>query len=262
MSSMCWAVWAKELADLDAALAVLLELERRGKRRAGLPLGRQIRRRQSSAGVFCQSRLGIERIDVARSAVHEQVNDPLGLRRKMRRPLGQRILVAVHRRRLLRRASRPPSASTPASPSMAKPMPLRRSSSRRVSEHPIGCSIDIHHLIGQQQQLGIVVPTTDIFVSSFVSTSSNKLPADCQLVAVGQPIETPVDKGLMMRSSSFAAHATSGRAASDCACSTTNGEFIRNSACCGTVVRGRRGLLDRDWRCQTRGTSSAGPGDR
>ena len=39
MSSMCSAVLREQLADLDPALAVLPELERRGERRAGLPLG-------------------------------------------------------------------------------------------------------------------------------------------------------------------------------------------------------------------------------
>ena len=55
----------EQLADLDAALAVLLELERRGERRPGLPLGRQVLRRQRLAGVFLERRLGVERIDVA-----------------------------------------------------------------------------------------------------------------------------------------------------------------------------------------------------
>ena len=49
---------AKMLADFDAALAVLLELERRGKRGAGLALGRQVADRQRLAGVLVERGLG------------------------------------------------------------------------------------------------------------------------------------------------------------------------------------------------------------
>jgi hypothetical protein len=74
----------KQLADLDAAFAILLELKRRGECRAGLPLGAEVLGRQVLAGVFVERDLAVERIDVARAAVHEQVDHPLGLRRKMR----------------------------------------------------------------------------------------------------------------------------------------------------------------------------------
>ena len=87
----------EQLADLDAALAVLLELERRGERRAGLPLGRQVRR-QRLARLFGQRGLGVERVDMGRPAVHEQVDDPFGLRRELRRLRRQRVGPVADRR--------------------------------------------------------------------------------------------------------------------------------------------------------------------
>ena len=76
----------EQLADLDAALAVLLELERRAERRAGLRSVLQIATRQLSGRAYLvRARLGIERIHVRRPAVHEQVDDALGLGREMRR---------------------------------------------------------------------------------------------------------------------------------------------------------------------------------
>ena len=56
MSSMLSADVREQLADLDAALAIFAELERRGKRRAGLALGAQIVDRQRLAGVLRQQR--------------------------------------------------------------------------------------------------------------------------------------------------------------------------------------------------------------
>ncbi len=47
--------------------------------------------RQRLAGILRQRRLGIERIDVRRPAVHEQVDDALGLGRKVRRARRQRV---------------------------------------------------------------------------------------------------------------------------------------------------------------------------
>ncbi len=83
----------KQFADLDAAGTVLLELERRRERRARLALGAQIAAGQFLAGVFLQRRLGIERIDVAWTAVHEQMNDVLGLARKLRGARSHRVLI-------------------------------------------------------------------------------------------------------------------------------------------------------------------------
>ena len=86
MSSIDRATLRKEVADFDAALAVLAELERRGEGGAGLALGAPgCRRAAAWPAYFVEHRLGIERIDVRRPAVHEQVDDVLGLGREMRR---------------------------------------------------------------------------------------------------------------------------------------------------------------------------------
>ena len=82
---MCCGRLGEQLADLDAALAVLRELERRAHGRAGLALGAQIAAGQRLAVILVQQRLGIERVDLRRPAVHEQVHDLLGLAGKVRR---------------------------------------------------------------------------------------------------------------------------------------------------------------------------------
>ncbi len=79
----------ENLAHLDPAFAVLLKLERRGERRPGLPLGPQ-RFGERLSGMFSQSRLRIERIDVRRAAVTEEVDYSLGLAGKVRRFRGER----------------------------------------------------------------------------------------------------------------------------------------------------------------------------
>ena len=75
----------KEFADLNAALAVLPELERGRKGGAGFAFRPQILHGQRFAGIFLQSRLGIERIHVRRPAVHKKVDDPLGFGGERRR---------------------------------------------------------------------------------------------------------------------------------------------------------------------------------
>ncbi len=80
----------EELADLDAALAVLLERERRAQGRAGLALGAEGRPGKRLAVVLRQQRLGIKGVDLRRSTVHEQVDDLLGSRGEMRRLRRQR----------------------------------------------------------------------------------------------------------------------------------------------------------------------------
>ena len=91
--------------------------------------------RQRLAVVLVEQRLGVERVDVRRPAVHEQVDDPLGLAGEVRRLRGQRV--DVGRGRPGRGPSEPSSASTPARPSM--PSPCRRgSSSRRVRKASAG----------------------------------------------------------------------------------------------------------------------------
>ena len=72
----------EDLADLDAALAVLLEFERRAEGRAGLALGPEILGRQFLARVRVEHRLGVEGVDLRRPTVHEQVDHPLRLRRQ------------------------------------------------------------------------------------------------------------------------------------------------------------------------------------
>ena len=56
----------------------------------GAALGAQIRRRRPLPVVADESGLGIERIDLRRPAVHEDVDDPLRLGRKVRQPRRER----------------------------------------------------------------------------------------------------------------------------------------------------------------------------
>ncbi len=82
----------KQLADFHAALAVLLEFERRGKGRSRLAFGAQVFVRQGFSRKPCQGGLGVEGVDMRRPAIQEDMNDVLGLGGKMRRLGGQRIL--------------------------------------------------------------------------------------------------------------------------------------------------------------------------
>src|SRR5262249_33948839 len=74
----------EDLADFQSALAVLLELEWRGERRTGLPLRAEVCRRQRLPRILRKRRLRVERIDLARPAVSEEVDDALRLRREVR----------------------------------------------------------------------------------------------------------------------------------------------------------------------------------
>ena len=151
-SSTCSAVCGEDLADLDAALAVLLEPERRPEARCRscarcvrFPLGQRL------ACVLVQERLGVEGIDLRRSAVQEDVDDVLGLGGEVRRPRRQRIAhgIAGQRRR---RPPPPPSQiaespSRPKSPMIPIPVPtwqraLRRSSFGSVVVHD-GLLLDV-----------------------------------------------------------------------------------------------------------------------
>ena len=92
MSSMQAADVREQLADLDAALAVLVELPGRrqqvaGRRELELRLGE----RQRLAVHLGELRLGVEGIDVRDAAVHEQEDDAPGPGREVRRPGGQRV---------------------------------------------------------------------------------------------------------------------------------------------------------------------------
>ena len=68
----------------------LQNLNGEGKSRAGLALGAQMLARQGLPGVLRQHGLGIERVDVRRPAIEEEVDDPLGLGREVRRVRRQR----------------------------------------------------------------------------------------------------------------------------------------------------------------------------
>ena len=83
----------EELADLQAALALLLELERRRERHA-------VQARQRLVGVLGEGRLGIPGVDVRRPAAGEDVDDMLGLGGEVHRVRGQaRPLARPSRRR-------------------------------------------------------------------------------------------------------------------------------------------------------------------
>ena len=85
----------EQLADLEPALAVALESERRPQRRTGRALGLQPVERHRLAVEFLELWFGIEGVHLRRPAVHEQVHHPLGLRREMRLGSGHRRRVAA-----------------------------------------------------------------------------------------------------------------------------------------------------------------------
>ncbi len=74
----------EDLGNFQPALAVLLECEGRLERRACLAFGGPIGR-DRLAVVLGEHRLGVERIDMRRPAVHEQMHDPFCLAGKLRR---------------------------------------------------------------------------------------------------------------------------------------------------------------------------------
>ena len=88
----------KQFAYFVTALAIRLELPRRGEEVAGLGEGHlRLGKRQRLAVVALQQRLVLEGVHVRRAAFHEQENDALGPRPEMW-PLGrQRILRLQHR---------------------------------------------------------------------------------------------------------------------------------------------------------------------
>src|SRR5262245_19851600 len=82
------------------------------------------------------------------------------------------------------------SDKMPARPSVAKPIPERRSSSRRVREQGPKASIDIHHLICQQQQLGILLKRREL--GGFGRRGAGigkKIASDGEFFAVGRACE-------------------------------------------------------------------------
>ena len=74
----------EELAHFDPALAIFLEFERRRKGRAGFPFRPEILHRQRFSSKSGQCWLRIERINVGRPAIGKDVDDMLGLGRKVR----------------------------------------------------------------------------------------------------------------------------------------------------------------------------------
>src|SRR5262249_10580025 len=81
----------KEIADLDAALSVFLEGEWRLEQRARFALGLSVARGCGLPVVLVEQRLGIERVDLRRTAVEEEEDDVLCLCGEMRRLRSQRV---------------------------------------------------------------------------------------------------------------------------------------------------------------------------
>ena len=98
----------EDLADFEAALAVGLELEGRGKRRAGLALGEEIFVGQLFPGIFRKRGLGVERVHMRRPTVEEEVDDALGATGEVRRLWRKRTnrLRRARRRQQTREAHR------------------------------------------------------------------------------------------------------------------------------------------------------------
>ena len=81
----------EDLADLETALAMWFELERRAHQRARLALGLEIAARIRFAIVLCQHGLVVKAVDVGRAAVEKQVDDVLRLGREVWRLHGQQV---------------------------------------------------------------------------------------------------------------------------------------------------------------------------
>src|SRR5262249_57289343 len=81
----------EQFADLDAAPAVLLELEWGGEGGPGRAFGREVAGGELLAVVFLQLRLRVEGVDLARTAVEIDVDDVPGLGRKVRLPGRERV---------------------------------------------------------------------------------------------------------------------------------------------------------------------------
>ncbi len=172
----------EQVAHLDTGLAVSLKLERRGEGGAGLAFGAEVGARQQFAGVFRQRRLGIERIDVRRAAVHKQVDDALGLAEKVR-PLG-----CERRRGTAGIGRRTPALAKPSgSPGRARRSPCRNDTGNRG-----GCEADGSWCISS---LCSIVFVADSFVSSprrafapfgFIAVAEN-LPFRRRILSLNRP---------------------------------------------------------------------------
>ena len=82
----------KQVADRDAALAVVAELPGAAEHVADVVELRRVRLDLDRLAVLAvEPGLGVERIHLRRPAVHEQEDDAPGLRREVRRPGRQRV---------------------------------------------------------------------------------------------------------------------------------------------------------------------------
>ena len=82
--------FGKETRNLDAGLAVLFEIPQAAQKRfafgsIGVKTGIVFQVRDRLSVALGQFRLGIEQVDVARSAIHEEKNTAFGFRREMGR---------------------------------------------------------------------------------------------------------------------------------------------------------------------------------
>ena len=123
MSSATVAKMRQQLGNLLAAFAVPLKpILRAGQRHFAAderePLAFQQLRRASLAVVLDQLRLVVEQIELRRRADHVQVDHVLGLRRKVRRPGGERI------RRLQRELDAADSSARSSELSAIAPRPI------------------------------------------------------------------------------------------------------------------------------------------
>src|SRR6266446_10876712 len=81
----------EDLADLDAALTVRLELKWRRQRASRWAFGGEIPSRNYFLRPLCQRRFWVESVHVRRPAIQINVNDTLGARGKLRLLWRQRI---------------------------------------------------------------------------------------------------------------------------------------------------------------------------
>ena len=180
MSSMCFAVCSKISLTSMPDLPYFLNLNGDGN---AAPVCRSVLRlvgRQRLAGVLRQERLGVERVDLGRAAVGEQVDDPLRLGREVRLARGERV------GRIdgpLRRGGQEPGvAQSWVRPSRPMPTPHRVSISRRdcsaVSRSSCIPSVNPRTRTRcSQQHLGELLPRPEL--------------PGCRLRPSGRPRRTP-----------------------------------------------------------------------
>ena len=143
----------EELADLEAALAVARELERRLHQRAGPALGGHGAAGKRLAVILRQHRLGIEAVHLRQPAVHEQEDDVLGARRMMQSAGRGRGL------RPLARAPLPTAIAKPGrqTPSCRSRCPCGRALHGESRAGAIRCDISVHEqeLVRAEEHLDV-----------------------------------------------------------------------------------------------------------